>query len=123
MPAKLLADENIPSQAISALRDAGCDVLSIRETTPGIPDVDVLRIAATEVRVLVTFDRDYGALVFGQGQEPPPTIVYFRHCPASPREVSEAVLALLDDAEANIGAMVIVARHGIRRRRFHQVRG
>ena len=122
MPAKLLADENVPSKGIDALRAAGCDVLSVRDTTPGIPDEDVLRIAVAQGRVLVTFDRDYGWLIFGLGQEPPPSVIYFRTFPAGPRDVSDAVLALLADPESIIGAMVIVSRQGIRRRRFHQLR-
>lgn len=121
MPADLLADENIPAQAIDALREAACDVLSIRETAAGIPDKEVLRIAVAQSRILVTFDRDYGELIFGQSHEPPPSVIYFRTFPAGPREVSDAVLSLLADSDAIDGAMVIVSNQGIRRRRFHKV--
>ena len=118
MPAKLLADENIPAKAIDALRDAGCDVLSIREHAPGVVDEEVLRIAVAQGRVLVTFDRDYGELIFGQGHTPPPSVFYFRTFPADSREVGDTVLSLLADAESINDSMVIVSRQGIRRRRF-----
>ena len=89
MPDRPLADENIPAGAIDAFRDAGCDVLSIREIAPGIADAEVLRLAVNQSRLLVTFDRDYGELIFRQGFEPPPSIIYFRALPASPHEVRE----------------------------------
>ncbi len=118
MPAKLLADENIPARAIDALRDAGCDVLSIREHAPECADDEVLRIAVAHGRILLTFDRDYGELIFGQSHAAPPSVFYFRTFPVGPREVSDAVLSLLADAESINDSMVIVSRQGIRRRRF-----
>ena len=121
MPARLLADENIPAKAIEALRLAGLDVLSVREHAPGITDEEVLRLAVAQGRVLVTFDRDYGELIFGQGKTPPPGVIYFRILPSDSREVSDAVLALLADPEPIDGSMVIVSRQGVRRRRFHKL--
>ena len=122
MPARLLADENIPARAIDALRDADCDVLSIREHAPESSDDEVLRIAVAQGRILLTFDRDYGELIFGQGHAAPPSVLYFRMFPAGPREVSDAVLSLLADAESIDDSMVIVSRQGIRRRRFPRIR-
>ena len=120
MPARLLADENIPARAIEALRVAGLDVLSIREHSPGISDDEVLRLAVAQARVIVTFDRDYGELIFGQGRTPPPSLIYFRTFPPESPEVCTTVLAMLVDPEPIDGAMVIVSRQGVRRRRFHK---
>jgi len=122
VPARLLADENIPARAIDALRDAGCDVLSIREHAPESADDEVLRIAVAQGRILLTFDRDYGELIFGQRHAAPPSVFYFRTFPVGPREVSDAVLSLLADAESIDDSMVIVSRSGIRRRRFPRIR-
>lgn len=121
MPARLLADENIPAKAIEALRVAGCDLLSVREHAPGITDEEVLRLAVAQGRVLVTFDRDFGELIFGQRRTPPPSVIYFRIFPSDSREVSDTVLSLLVDPESIDGSMVIVSRQGVRRRRFHKV--
>ena len=121
MPDKLLADENIPAGAMDALRAAGWDKLSIRETTPGIADTEVLRLAVDQSRLLVTFDRDYGELIFRRAFEPPVGIIYFRALPASPHEVSDAVLSLLEDPESISGTIVVVSHQGVRRRRFHKV--
>ena len=56
----LLADENVPAKAIEILRARGIDVVAIRELSPGIADEAVLDLAVAEVRILVSFDRDYG---------------------------------------------------------------
>ena len=61
---RLLINENIPLASVIALREAGHDVLSISEHSPGIPDELVMAIAHNEQRIVVTFDRDYGELVF-----------------------------------------------------------
>lgn len=122
MPDRLLADENIPARAIDALRDAGCDVLSIREHAPESVDDEVLRIAVAHGRILLTFDRDFGELIFGQSHAAPPSVFYFRTLPVDPREVSDTVLSLLADAESINDSMVIVSHQGIRRRRFPRIR-
>ena len=121
MPARLLADENIPAKAILAFRVAGLDVVSIREHAPGITDEEVLRLAVAQGRVLVTFDRDFGELIFGQGRTPPPSVIYFRIFPSDSRDVIDMVLSLLVDPESIVGSMVIQSRQGVRRRRFPKV--
>ena len=69
MPDRPLSDENIPAGAIDALRDAGCDVLSIREIALGIADAEVLRLAVNQSRLLVTFDRELPLTATGKPQK------------------------------------------------------
>ena len=57
---KLLADENVSGPFVRWLRDEGHDVAWIAELSPGDEDSDVLKIATTEQRVLVTNDLDFG---------------------------------------------------------------
>jgi predicted nuclease of predicted toxin-antitoxin system len=64
---RLCANENLSEEAIAALRQAGHDVLWIREAAPGASDRDVLARAQTEGRLLLTFDKDFGELVFREG--------------------------------------------------------
>ena len=61
---RLLANENIPSLAIAALRASGQDVAWIIEDSPGIGDRGVLERALRESRVLLTQDKDFGELAF-----------------------------------------------------------
>lgn len=55
-----LADENLDFPIISALRNAGYDVLSVLELSPSIDDNEVLKIANNENRILLTSDKDFG---------------------------------------------------------------
>lgn len=113
---KLLADENIPAPTIEALRSAGHDVLSIREDASGISDEEVLRMSVAQKRILVTFDRDFGELVFRMGLAAPTSILYLRFDPMNPTAVNSAVFSLLADPDFILGRMVIVTDLGIRRR-------
>ncbi len=61
---QFLANENIPSKSISILRNAGYDVIAIGEESPGISDRDILNRAQIEHRIILTFDRDYGELIY-----------------------------------------------------------
>lgn len=103
VPAKLLCDENIPAKTIDALRDGGGDVNSVREIAPGMADAEVLRQAVAHGCILVTFDRDFGELIFRQGQTPPPSVIYFRSFPLNPEEFSDEVLSLISDPDAIVG--------------------
>jgi len=67
---RLLADENIPRASIQALRVGGHDVLAASETMARALDREVLARAGAEGRVLVTFDRDFGALAAWPGSTP-----------------------------------------------------
>jgi predicted nuclease of predicted toxin-antitoxin system len=62
-----LADESFDFGAVRTLREEGYDVKAIAEESPGIPDVQVAALAATEERVLLTEDKDFGQLVYASG--------------------------------------------------------
>lgn len=113
----ILSDENVPAGAVRRLRSQGFDVLSIAESAPGISDVAVLDIAVREQRILVSFDRDYGDLIFKRGHSAPIALIYFRIRPKSPEEVAEIVAWLLKDGAGPVAdKMVIVRSNGVRER-------
>jgi predicted nuclease of predicted toxin-antitoxin system len=59
---RLLADENFPGAAVTALGAVGHDVVWVGAVAPGTSDPDVLAWAAREQRILLTFDKDFGEL-------------------------------------------------------------
>ena len=69
MGARLLADENVPGPAVTALREYGHDVVWMHEEALGTPDPEVLARAQLERRVVVTFDKDFGELAFRAGMD------------------------------------------------------
>lgn len=61
---RFLLDECVGPAVAMWLRNDGRDAVSIQDVEPGAEDEAVLNRAATEKRILVTYDRDYGELVF-----------------------------------------------------------
>jgi predicted nuclease of predicted toxin-antitoxin system len=59
---RFLTNENLSGAAIKILQSAGYDIVWVRAAAPGTSDPDVLPWAATEARILLTFDKDFGVL-------------------------------------------------------------
>jgi predicted nuclease of predicted toxin-antitoxin system len=75
---KLLANENFPLPGILLLLSLGYDITSIGEDYPGISDEYVMNIAITEQRIILTFDRDYGELIYKYNYKPQQGVIYLR---------------------------------------------
>ncbi len=89
---KFLANENFPFPSIKLLRESGYEVLSISENLGGISDRTVLQKAVDENLIILTFDRDYGELIFKYQKQSPPAVVYFRVKGRSPNDAGEILL-------------------------------
>ncbi|TVR13367.1 MAG: hypothetical protein EA401_06890 [Planctomycetota bacterium] len=63
---RLLADENIDSRLVQALRADGHHVTWIAEQHAGIRDEAVLDLAAELKTILITDDTDFGELIYRQ---------------------------------------------------------
>ncbi len=118
---RILADENVPLPSINALRDQGYQVDAIAEVASGLLDVEVLRKAVQTEATLLTFDRDFGALIFGEQAEPPPCVLHCRFAPESPMDTAERVLAL-PEAAWNGYTSLMQDRDVIRNRPFSTAR-
>lgn len=64
---KLLADANIEAALVRWLRSQHHDVVWANELPPATSDTALLSIANEQGRVLMTYDRDFGELVFLRG--------------------------------------------------------
>ena len=73
---KFLANENIPITSVNALKVAGFDVAAIGIDNPSISDVQVMEIAIEESRTILTYDSDYGELIFKYGYKPPEGVIF-----------------------------------------------
>ncbi len=93
---RILADENFPGDAVTALRERGHDVLWVRTDTPGISDRDVLARAQAEDRIVITFDKDFGELAFRRGLPATRGVILFRLAAPSPASVARLAAAALE---------------------------
>lgn len=92
---RFLADENVPAPTIRLLRSAGLVVESIAEVSPGSPDERVLAHARENGQILITFDRDFGELVYHRGAPVPAGILYLRLPQIDASLPAQAILQLL----------------------------
>lgn len=114
---RLLLNENIPLASAKLLREAGFDVVSILEDSPGISDRKIMERANQEGRIVVTFDRDYGELIYRRHLPAPSGVLYLRFTPLAPEEPAEYVLCLLKDKNISLASRFTVAdRAQIRQR-------
>ncbi len=114
---KFLADENFPLPSVHLLSAAGHEIAAVALESPGASDESVLERAVREDRVLLTFDRDYGRLLYQHGLAAPGGVVYFRFVPSSLEEPAEYLLALLERSVPYLPSMLTVAeRDRVRQR-------
>ena len=113
---RLVADENCDRVIIAALREAGLDVVSIREKSPGMSDSEIFDFAAAEERILLTGDQGFG-LMAERVRPKPPAIVLMRLDPLLPATRTKvAVDAILALKEHLLGQLTVIEPHQIRGR-------
>ena len=113
---RILLNENVPLPAVEALRQGGHDVLWARTAMPGAPDPLVLDRARAEGRILVTFDKDFGELVYRAGQRASMGVILFRIPQPSGAAVARQVVATLQSRNDWEGAFSVVEPGRIRMR-------
>jgi predicted nuclease of predicted toxin-antitoxin system len=109
------ADENIPGPAVLLLRQRGHDVVWSVEVGRGLNDPSVLAAAIAAKRILLTFDKDFGELVFRHKTQAVHGIVLFRfHGRGLNATVAEMVSALTTHADELAGNFVVVSNDRVR---------
>jgi predicted nuclease of predicted toxin-antitoxin system len=113
---RFLADENVPFAITDAIAATGFDTERIGGPRSGLPDPEVLAHAVEAGRILVTFDKDFGELIFLKGHRPPPAVLFIREQPASPGLIVARVMRIVGLGENELrGNFIVVAE----RPRFH----
>lgn len=65
---RFLIDLNVGEAVANALRQTGHDVLYVGDDNPRVSDIDMLRLAVQEQRIIITMDTDFGELVYHSGE-------------------------------------------------------
>lgn len=116
---QFLANENFPLPSIVLLRKAGYSVSSVAELFPGLSDREVIKKAQEGNFVILTFDKDYGELLFKYGNERPPGVVFFRYKGESPDEVGSLLKSLLGSQKLKLrGHFTVIEKEGVRQRAY-----
>ena len=63
-----LVDMGVSNRLESFLADQGYDVKAVRSLDPRMPDLEIIRLAGAEQRMVITMDKDFGELVHRSGE-------------------------------------------------------
>jgi len=115
---KFLADMGISMATVHALREAGEEVVHLREEgLHTMQDDQILAKAIREQRVILTYDLDFGDLLAASGGSVP-SVILVRTRNQTPRAVTPRVFQVLRTYRTALdtGAIVIVEDGGFRLR-------
>ena len=115
---RFIADENLNDHTVRLLRAVGHDVLSVSEVAPGVDDEQVLALAVRESRILLTFDKGLGNLIFGCHLLPPPGIILFRISDMESVGIPYFVMGSIAAQTEWQGIFRVIYKHGNRARFF-----
>lgn len=102
------------------LRKQGFDVKSIQEDCPGVRDEKVMQIASEQDLIILTFDSDYGELIFKYAKNNPPAVVFFREKGNTPDFAGTALLTLLQNKNIHLANAFTVVEIDSVRQRFYK---
>lgn len=111
---RLLANENVPALLVESLINRGHDVAWIKRDSPGATDAEVLRRSVSERRVLITFDKDFGDLVFRLGANASSGVILLRLRGATPDALADACVRAIDCREDWVGHLSVIEPGRIR---------
>jgi predicted nuclease of predicted toxin-antitoxin system len=115
---RLVADMHISPRTVLHLRRSGHDVVRVSEILPPTaPDEDVLAVAITENRVVLTQDLDFSRLVAVSGNVHP-SVISLRLSSSRVEHVHQILDRVLPGLESIVveGAIVAVEDERVRRR-------
>jgi len=116
---KLLADENFPLASIKLLSQAGHDIIGIGIDYHGISDQEVIQFAKEEERLILTFDRDYGELIFKSGLKPDAGVIYLRWDDYTPEEPGKYLIDLFNSGDKYYKKkLTVISGKSIRQRKY-----
>jgi predicted nuclease of predicted toxin-antitoxin system len=115
----LLANENFPLDGVKFLRQLGYDVCAIGENNKSITDKEVMALAIKELRLILTFDQDYGELIFKLNYKPDQGVVYLRLKEYESFEPGQIVDQILRNEKLIFErTLTVVDENKIRQRRY-----
>ena len=117
---KFLADMGISLQTVAWLRNAGYEVVHLRdEGLQTLPDEEILIQARIEARILLTLDLDFGYLLAIAG-ESLPSVIIFRLGNENYNMINERLLVVLDRCgdDLETGAIISVKQLSFRVRKL-----
>lgn len=108
---RLVADESCDFSVVVGVRAAGHEVVSITEQMSGIEDEKVIELAASERRLLLTEDKDFGQLVFAAAKGNS-GVILIRYPTSARATLTEAVVRVLAERAETLYSRFVVMEPG-----------
>lgn len=116
---KFLANENVPFSSITYLKSKGYDIKSIGVDDPSITDEAVMQISINEDRTIITYDSDYGELIFKHGYKPKSGVIFIRNQPKGPLETARTIEELVSSKTIQFdNALTVIDSNSIRQKKY-----
>ena len=93
-PVRLVADESSDFSVVVGLRRVGHDIVAIAETMSGADDDEVIALANSDERLLITEDKDFGRLVYAAARAHS-GVILIRYPAAARSSLTDDVVKLL----------------------------
>lgn len=108
LPLRFLADECCDFAVVRALRAAGYDVLAINEMMQRSDDRKLIEFAASEERIFLTEDKDFGWLVY-VSQVDSAGVIFIRYPSNARTGLGSTVVQLIQEQGTKlIGSFVVI---------------
>ena len=117
---KFIADMPIPQATVTHLKKEGHDIYHLQDKgLSKAKDSEILRIARSEGRIVLTMDLDFGALLAAD-KEQLPSVIIFRLEYNRPQNVNSLLKHYLKEVKEDLlaGAIVIFEESRVRVRRL-----
>ena len=109
---RILLDENMPQITAALLREKGHEVYRQNDSAA---DREVLAMARVQGSLLVTYDKDFGELMFRDAELRPYGIILIRWTEIKPVDLANKIEIILRE-ESIAGKFTVLTKRGIRQR-------
>ena len=116
---KFLANENVPIASVNYLKSKGFDIKSIGVDDPGTADEHVMKLAIDHDRTIITYDSDYGELIFKHGFKPKAGVIFLRQQPTEPLETAKIIERLTSNSNLTFErTLTVVDSDSLRQKKY-----
>lgn len=117
---RFLADMGVAMRIVEWLRTQGHDVRHLREEgLQRMPDTDIFFKAATESRILLTFDLDFGEILALSGERKVSVVLFRLHNSRTSHVIERLKLALAQSTTIlESGSIMVIEENRVRTRRL-----
>jgi len=116
-----LIDESFPLTSAEILQTKGHTTRIAARLFKGSPDTRILNEAIEKEECILTFDKDFGEMIFKKKLPAPPAVILFRLASHKPADPAELILKLIREQSFSFtGYLTVIHENKIRQKKLPQ---